>query len=236
MTPAALTLTAAAVLLLASASNSRANVEAGEGDYLPSIDLSNFTDRAETLYNTMTEQAANVPLDAAAANINAFLVMLRQSEGTQNEIDPYRVCFAYKNEIHGLDGVSGTFDDWIDHPAITGEWKGERLPDKMCANAGFGPGCVSTAAGAYQIIKGTWKSVRDALNLPDFSPASQDAAAVELLRRRAALEDVKAGRIAAAITKCRNEWASLPGNYAKQGQNSQSILIGWYQQNGGLFA
>lgn len=227
MTPAALTLTAAAAcLLLASASTARASVEAGEGDYLPNFDLNNLTDRAETLYNTMTEQAAEVDVDTAGANIAAFLAVLRSAEGTANAADPYRVCYAYRH----------TIDDLTDHPALTGEWRGERLSDAMCKNAGFGPGCVSTAAGAYQIIKPTWKTLKAALNLPDFGPASQDAAAVELIRRRGALQDVSAGRFALAVGKCRNEWASLPGNYAKQGQRSMETLASWYQQNGGLTA
>lgn len=226
MTPAALTLTAAAVLLLASASSTRANVEQGEGDYLPSIDFSNFTDRAETIMNQITEQPANVDIDTAGANIAAFLAVLRTAEGTAAAADPYRVCYAYRH----------TINDLSDHPAISGEWPGERLPDAMCKNAGFGPGCVSTAAGAYQIIRPTWKTLKAALNLPDFGQASQDAAAVDLIRRRGALEDVKAGRLETAVAKCRNEWASLPGNYAKQGQRSIETLASWYQQNGGLFA
>ena len=226
MTPAALTLSAAAVLLLASTSSARASVEAGEGAALPSFDLSNLTDRAETLMNQLTEQAADVDIDTAGANIAAFLGLLRQAEGTAGAGNPYAVCYGYRWIIR----------DFSNHPAVTGEWRGERLPDEMCKNAGFGPGCVSTAAGAYQIIKPTWLKVSAALGLPDFGPASQDAAAVELIRRRGALEDVKAGRLEVAVNKCRNEWASLPGNYAKQGQRSIETLSAWYQQNGGTFA
>lgn len=226
MTPAAaLTLTAAAALLL-STSTARASVEAGEGGALPSFDLGNLTDRAETLFNTLTETPADMPQETAAANIAAFLNTIQWAEGTAQELNPYAVCYGYRH----------TISDFSDHPAITGEWRGERLPDAMCANAGFGPGCVSTAAGAYQIIKPTWRNITAALGLRDFGPDSQDAAAVELIRRRGALEDVKAGRIVAAIGKCRNEWASLPGNYARQGQRSMGDLIACYQQNGGTTA
>jgi muramidase (phage lysozyme) len=226
MTPAAaLTLTSAAALLLyASTSAARANVEAGEGS--ASFDLDNLTDTLETTMNQITQQAANVDATTAGANIAAFLGMIRQAEGTDRASDPYRVCYAYRHTIQSM----------ADHPAITGEWRGEKLPDAMCANAGFGPGCVSTAAGAYQIIKPTWVKIKNALGLDSFSPASQDAAAVELIARRGALEDVKAGRIAQAINKCRNEWASLPGNYAKQGQHPTNTLISWYQNNGGFTA
>lgn len=226
MTPAAtLTLTVAAFLLL-STSTARASVEAGEGGALPSFDFDNFTDRAETIMNQITEQPAQVAVDTAAANVRAFLGMVQRAEGTALEVNPYAVCYGYRH----------TIGDFSNHPAITGEWRGERLSDAMCANAGFGPGCVSTAAGAYQIIKPTWRTVAGVLGLGDFGPASQDAAAVELIRRRGALEDVKAGRVEAAIGKCRNEWASLPGNYAKQGQRSIGDLIAWYQQNGGYAA
>ena len=214
-------LLASGVLLIGSAAQSRANVEGGV-----SFGLEDLTDRAENLINVLTEEAAVNETDAQTSNIGGFLAMIRQAEGTAAAGDPYRVCFGY----------GWTVQDMSDHPAITGEWRGQRLSDAMCANAGFGPGCVSTAAGAYQIIKPTWVRLRDTLGLPDFGPYSQDSAAIELIRRRGALEDVKAGRIEQAIGKCRNEWASLPGNFAKQGQRSMGTLLGWYENNGGTFA
>ena len=223
---AVFTLGAAGLLVLASMSNTRANVDAAPGDALPGIDLSNLTDRIDTMINQATETTADVPVDTADANISAFLGMLRQSEGTASAVDPYSVCYAYRHVIQ----------DFSDHPAVTGEWRGEPLSDAMCKNAGFGPGCISSAAGAYQITKGTWNGLKSALGLPDFSPASQDSAAAELIRRRGALESVKAGDISAAINKCRNEWASLPGNYAGQGQHAQDTLIAWYSNNGGTTA
>ena len=225
MTPAQTLTIAAAALLLASSAGSRGNVEAGEGA-LPSFDFENISDRTETLVNVLTEQPADIDMDTASQNIAAFLGVIRQAEGTANAADPYRVCFGYGYTIQNL----------AQHPAVSGEWRGERLADDMCRNAGFGPGCVSTAAGAYQIIKPTWLAVSRALVLGDFSPGSQDAACIELVRRRGALEDVKAGRIEAAVSKCRNEWASLPGNNAKQGQRSIGQLVAWYQQNGGYTA
>lgn len=226
MTPAqALTLTASAALLLAAARRQGGQVEAGEGDYIGGFDPEAIVDRGEALLNQLTEQSADVDQDTAGRNIAAFLSVIRQAEGTAGRGD-YRACYGYGH----------TIADLSDHPAVSGEWRGERLPDAMCRAAGFGPGCVSSAAGAYQIIKGTWANVARALGLVDFSPASQDAAAVELIRRRGALEDVKAGRFAAAVSKCRNEWASLPGNYAGQGQRSMGQLVAWFQQSGGVTA
>ena len=229
MNKPALILTAAAGLLIFSAARtSRASIEAGDGGDVGGVSFSadGIADTAETLYNQLTETSADVTPDTAQTNINAFLVMLQQAEGTSRASDPYRVCYGYKHTIQNFSG----------HPANTGEWAGEVLSDRMCSLAGFGPGCRSTAAGAYQIIKGTWNNLASKLSLPDFGPDSQDAAAIELIRRRGALEDVKAGRVASAINKCRNEWASLPGNYAAQGQRQQSDLIGWYTNNGGNVA
>lgn len=237
MTPAqAATITAAALLLLASSRASVGPIEAGEGDTLPTFSFDQLTSNAESIYNVITEQPAAVPMDTAQNNIAGFLAMLRQSEGTANETDPYAVCYGYAH----------TIQNFANHPAVkvedrqplpvTAEWRGERLEDAMCRNAGFGPGCVSTAAGAYQIIKPTWLKVQKKLGLPDFGPDSQDAAAINLIASRGALQDVQAGRIADAINKCRNEWASLPGNYARQGQRSQGDLIAWYQNAGGTTA
>lgn len=230
---AILLLLAGSSLLLASTARSRAGIEAGEGDALglalPSLDV--LSDRVETLMNLATEQSADVPQDVAEANAQAFLQLLKLSEGTADQVDPYRVCYGY----------SHTIADLSEHPAVrradgSKEWAGERLADAMCINAGFAPGCVSSAAGAYQITRGTWVGARNALGLPDFSPASQDRAALYLVEKRGALEDVKAGRLAQAVSKCRNEWASLPGNYARQGQRSLEQLAAWYQSAGGNLA
>jgi len=224
--PAVLTLTAAGLLLFASSSTGRANVEAGEGDYLGSFSIDTLADNAEIAFNLITQTTADVPQDMASQNLIAFLATLRSAEGTDRGANPYAVVYGYGPEI----------TNFSDHPAVTGEWRGARLPDAMCINAGYKPGCVSSAAGAYQIIRGTWLKCRDRLGLLDFQPASQDRAAAYLIDSRGALQDVYAGRIAVAVSKCRNEWASLPGNYAKQGQRAMSDLLAAYQLNGGNLA
>lgn len=159
-------------------------------------------------------------------NQAAFLSLIQWSEGTAQHPDPYRVCF----------GACHLIADLSDHPAITGEWHGERLPDDMCRKAGFGPGCVSTAAGAYQLIKPTWRGIRERLRLPDFGPESQDRAALYLIGNCGALEDVYAGRVQIAIAKCAREWASLPGNSAGQPQRRKDDLVAVFERHGGSLA
>jgi muramidase (phage lysozyme) len=94
-----------------------------------------------------------------------------------------------------------TFDDFSKHPGKVG------LRTKE------GP---STAAGRYQITKTTFDDVAPKLGLKDFSPRSQDLAAVYLLQRRGALEDVAGGNWDEAINKLGKEWASLPTSKYQQ--------------------
>lgn len=208
-------------MLLVSAK--RKDIEAADGDVLGGFSLGNVANNFEDAFNVMTEQSANVDQGTADANIAAFLQVIKQSEGTATQADPYRVVYGYGHAIQ----------DYSDHPAITGEWRGEVLSDRMCALAGFGPGCKSTAAGAYQINRPTWLDIKGKLGLTDFSPQSQDAAAINLIASCGALEDVKAGRFNEAVRKCRNKWASLPGNSAGQGQRTYAQLGQWFTQAGG---
>ena len=171
-------------------------------------------------------QTAMQTTDTNGQNVAAFLSMIASSEGTDRAADPYRVCYGYKH----------TIADLSDHPANTGEWKGERLSDAMCKGAGLSPGCVSTAAGRYQMIRRTWDGCARALGLSDFTGPSQDAAAVYLVKQRGALDDVQAGRIADAIDKCRREWASLPGADYGQPERRLTALLDTFTNAGGNLA
>lgn len=167
----------------------------------------------------------NAPIDPDK-NARAFLQAIKQAEGTANQADPYRVCFGYRHTVRSL----------ADHPSITGEWFGEKLPDAQCRAAGFGPGCVSTAAGAYQFIKPTWARLKSKLSLPDFGPASQDAAALELLSESGALSHIRAGNLGAALNAARKTWASLPGAGYEQPERSLAYIQTAYLNAGGTLA
>ena len=160
---------------------------------------------APPLYFLLKQKISMDTNSRAYKNLKAFLIMIQYSEGTFGK-DGYR-------KLYG----GGFFNDLSKHPntRVT-KW-----------------GITSTAAGAYQILNKTWNEIQAKLKLPDFSPLSQDKAAIELIRRRKALEDVMAGRFAQAIEKCRKEWASLPG--AGYGQNEKNVksLIAVYKIAGG---
>jgi muramidase (phage lysozyme) len=105
----------------------------------------------------------------------------------------------------------GRFSDFADHP---------RTHKKI--TSGPNKGKTSSAAGRYQITETTWDNViQPALNLPDFSPQSQDIAAWYLAqqdyKRKGGgdlLGDLRTGDptvIGKAAKKLAGTWTSLPG-------------------------
>jgi muramidase (phage lysozyme) len=70
------------------------------------------------------------------------------------------------------------------------------------------PNYSSSAAGRYQILSATAKM----LKMADFTPESQDKAAIQLIKNAKAYDEVVAGNWEAAINKTNKIWASLPGS------------------------
>lgn len=143
-------------------------------------------------------------------NVTAFLHAIRLGEGTADELGYNRI-------------VGGElFESFADHPR------------KRVRITGYN--VWSTAAGAYQFLSSTWDDMARKYHLPDFSPHSQDLAAVGLIIRRKALNDVLAGRIPEAIDKCHDEWASLPGSQYGQRTESLAAVLAEYAKYGGVLA
>ncbi len=157
--------------------------------------------------------------------LNAFLFMIRASE----HVYPRDVL---NNECYNIFYGGTKFYNLSDHPVNTGEKKGVPLSAAMCVAAGYPSGkCVSTAAGAYQIIKPTWNRVRTlSPRLTDFSAASQDEAARRLLAECGALPLIYAGDVHGAIAKASRLWASLPGSYAQQNPKPLSYAVARYEE------
>jgi len=150
------------------------------------------------------------------SNRTAFLSMIGQSEvgaALIGETDSgYNVlCGATPNNPL-------TFSDYSTHPNIL--------------NLAFD----STAAGLYQINHPTWLTLCKQTGLSDFSPATQDAMAIQLITNKGALADVDAGNFAAAVQACGPVWASLGYNNYGQPTNQLATLQAWYQAAGGTVA
>jgi muramidase (phage lysozyme) len=134
-----------------------------------------------------------------SGNMKAFLDVIAYAEGTG---DSYNYIFSF-----------ATFSSYFDHP--------RRL---ICSG-----GYCSDAAGRYQIKSTTWDDVRRTLGLTDFSPWSQDRAAVQLIKWRGAYDDVERidgpNSFADALYGVRYEWASLP--HSPYGQPIKSVGELW---------
>jgi muramidase (phage lysozyme) len=85
-----------------------------------------------------------------------------------------------------------TFDDYSRHPNI------------KVGN--------SHAAGAYQMQPDTWEPIRRALHLPDFSPHSQDLAAVDLLHQKHITDRLLSDDPEGATLMAARPWTSLPSS------------------------
>lgn len=145
-------------------------------------------------------------------NRKAFLDMIATSEGTAALGDNgYNVLVGGK-----------LFNSYSDHPRIVVDLP--RLKIK------------STAAGRYQILARYFDAYKKQLKLPDFSPASQDAIAIQMIRECGALADVDAGRVGVALEKCRSRWASLPGAGYGQHEHNRDFLVSAYIKAGGVVA
>ena len=144
-------------------------------------------------------------------NLQAFLDMIAVSEGTAGKGD------------NGYNVIVGgaLFESYDDHPRKL-VW--------------LRPGLASTAAGRYQLLKRYYDAYKKQLNLPNFSPLSQDLIAIQQIRERGALEYIEKGYINLAIDKVKNIWASLPGAGYGQHENKLDKLITAYKDAGGTVA
>lgn len=142
-------------------------------------------------------------------NVRAFLRAIRLGEGTSDD-DGYNIIVGGQH-----------FSHYIDHPRVR-VW----IPRYKV---------WSTAAGAYQIIGKTWDGLVAQYGFTDFSPESQDEAAVALISEKRALRHVKNGNIKKAIALLGGVWASLPGSL-KDGQRDEPMenVLAEYAKHGGV--
>lgn len=154
---------------------------------------------------TLKSQKDTVVSMSVDDNIKAFLMMLRKCEGTSDD-KGYSRLFGGKQ-----------FADFSKHPNV-------RVPFRNT---------YSTAAGAYQFLYSTWMEKKLKLGLPDFSPKSQDLAAIDILRQKGALPFIQKGDIVTAIDKVKKVWASLPNAGYNQPEKSLNNCIVYYKSFGG---
>jgi muramidase (phage lysozyme) len=150
--------------------------------------------------------------------IKAFLDLVAFSEGTStSELTKQD---GYDVNVSGIHGPS-VFDGFAKHPFEDG--------GEVIVREGP-PVLASTAAGRYQLLARYWLDYKAQLHLPDYSPVSQDAVAVQQISEREGLALIEAGDIEGAIKACSNIWASFPGNDYGQGGKSLATLVEKYNE------
>lgn len=100
----------------------------------------------------------------------------------------------------------------------------------------YQPGKYSTAAGRYQILGRYWRAYKIILKIIDFSPASQDAIALQMIKECKAISYIESGHIEDAIRACSSRWASFPGANYNQHENKLENLRAAYLKAGGTLA
>ena len=137
-------------------------------------------------------------------NVQAFLGLIRDTEGTAKGADPYRVYGGSpKNQIKDLSKPD--FKRW-----------GFTQTD--------GKKNTSSASGAYQFLERTWNGLAKQHGLTDFSPRSQDLGAIALLKQSGALDAILKGDFDTAVKKANRTWASLPGSpYAQHTRSNDYV-------------
>jgi len=152
-------------------------------------------------------------------NQRAFLDMIAHSE-----IGPALLSVSDNgyNVIVGSTAAHPTlFDDYSDHP------------HRMVM---LSPHLTSSAAGRYQLLGRYFDVYKKQLGLPDFSPDSQDAIALQQIKECKALQDIAAGNFERAVFLCARIWASLPGAGYGQHENEMEDLKDAYLAAGGSLA
>jgi muramidase (phage lysozyme) len=140
--------------------------------------------------------------------LTAFLALIGWSESAD-----------YNTIVTGVNGPS-TFSDFSDHPFAP---QFNRKPVLWSVGP---PPQYSTASGRYQILYHWWFAYKAELNLPDFSPSSQDAYALQILKERGAIPLIDDGDIQGAIVACHGEWESFPGGISQgNGPHSMGDLL-----------
>jgi len=136
-------------------------------------------------------------------NVRAFLDTLAFAEGTRAN---YNYIFTFV-----------TFNSYADHPRR-----------KICSG-----GLCSTAAGRYQFLSKTWDGLAPGLGLGDFTPPNQEKAALEIIRRQGAYNNVLRSSVyenfTAALQKLNTTWASLPGSPYGQPTHPTAELWRYYR-------
>lgn len=144
-----------------------------------------------------------------------MLATIAHCEGTSDS--PITKNNGYDVLVSSVDGPA-TFNDYSTHPFV----------GKPPVIVRFVPRILSTAAGRYQLLARYYVAYKEQLNLPDFSPSSQDLIALQQIKEHLVRPELIELNLEAAVKRLASTWASLPGNTYNQGGKTMEQVISYY--------
>ncbi|WP_027711500.1 glycoside hydrolase family 104 protein [Dickeya chrysanthemi] len=139
-------------------------------------------------------------------NARAYLDAISKAEGTAG----------YMNNGYNTLFGGEQFANMSDHPRIMKPFtQTDGVQNK------------TSAAGRYQFTQKSWDEAASALGLTDFSPRSQDMAALWLIQRAGQLDNVVNGDFMSATNGLGGVWASLPSSPYAQPKRSQEDMANY---------
>ena len=188
----------------------------------------------------LTGQALHAERSAERIDQGALVSShLQQAQALSQDLDQsgtYRITPERRALLNTIRYAEGTWKDGHDLGYRTLYGGGHftdlsKHPDRIVVRR-----YASAAAGAYQFLPATWTQVAQELDLPSFEPKHQDQAALRLIERRGALNEIdERGLTRTAMHRLAPEWASFPTHSGRsaygQPVKSHAELASFYSQN-----
>ncbi|MBA5202182.1 glycoside hydrolase family 104 protein [Pectobacterium aroidearum] len=155
----------------------------------------------------LKQKAGNIGDALNNPNARSYLDAISRAEGTSG----------YMNSGYHTMFGGGQIASLADHP--------RQLKDFQQTDGTWNK---TSAAGRYQFTQKSWDEAAAALGLNDFSPQSQDMAALWLIQRAGQLDNVLNGDFMTATNNLGGVWASLPSSPYAQPKRSQAEMESYY--------
>ena len=189
-----------------------------------------------TLGTGINAERAATRVDQAQVVAEALRSQDRSERSKDLKATPYTITPERRALLNTIRYAEGTWKDGHDLGYRTLYGGGlfqdlSRHPERVVVKR-----YTSAAAGAYQFLPSTWQETARSLNLPSFAPNHQDQAALHLVNKRGALQEVdRHGLTRTAMNRLAPEWASFPTHAGRsaygQPVKSHAELLAFYQSN-----
>ncbi|RKO74345.1 lysozyme [Pectobacterium parmentieri] len=171
-----------------------------------------------------------VPYNGQYGGVTPYQAYLKQKAGNIGDALNNPHARSYLDAISRAEGTSGYMNSG--YHTMFGGGQIASLADHPRQLKDFqqtdGTWNKTSAAGRYQFTQKSWDEAAAALGLNDFSPQSQDMAALWLIQRAGQLDNVLNGDFMTATNNLGGVWASLPSSPYAQPKRSQAEMEAYY--------